>query len=113
MLIETKPDRFNPQTTLIYLRSPNWHTTPPHCHIFFLSVSVIELVLTLPTAQRLYEKHLIGRPQRVRQIEHLFAVDEKSHVPAHFVLFVNYAEAQAGVLAVEVGEQSSRLGRMK
>ena len=39
------------------------------------------------------------------QIEHLFAVDEKPHVPAHLVLFVDHAELQAGVLTVEIGEQ--------
>ena len=58
-----------------------------------------------PAAQRLQEIHLIGRAQRVCQIEHLFAVDEKPHVPPHPVLLVNHAEFQSRVVTVEVGEQ--------
>lgn len=61
----------------------------------------------LPAAQCLHELYRIGRAQRMSQVEHLIAIDEESHVAAHALLFVDHAEAQAGILAVEVGEQFS------
>ena len=48
---------------------------------------------------------VVGRRERVLQVEDLLAVDEEAHVRAHAVLLVDHAEAQAGVVAVEVGEQ--------
>ena len=41
----------------------------------------------------------VGRPQRMREIEDLLAVDEEAHVRAHAVLLVDHAEAQAGITA--------------
>jgi hypothetical protein len=41
----------------------------------------------------------------VRCVEHLRAVDEEAHVRPHPVLLVDDAEAQAWILAVEIGEQ--------
>ena len=47
----------------------------------------------------------MGGVQRAVHIEHLLAVDEEAHVRPYPVLFVDDAEAQPGILAVEVSEQ--------
>jgi hypothetical protein len=44
----------------------------------------------------LHQDHGIGRAQRLRELEHLYLVDEEAHVRAHPVLLVDHAEAQAG-----------------
>src|SRR2546430_6009910 len=54
------------------------------------------------SAQRLDDHNLVGGAQRLRQIEHLFAVDEKADMGPHAVLLVDHAKADARELAVQV-----------
>ena len=62
------------------------------------------LAAGLAAAQRLNDHHLVGGAQWMRQIVHLFAVDEDADVPPYPVLFVDHAEANAGVAVVQIGE---------
>lgn len=60
----------------------------------------------LSPGQCLSDDHFIGFRQRLREIKTLRAVDENSDMATDAALFVDHAEANAGVLAFQVVEQS-------
>src|SRR6266850_2664002 len=59
---------------------------------------------TSTTAERLNDDDLVGHAQRLRQVANLLAVDEDANVAPYPVLLVDHAEADTGILAVQVGE---------